>query len=89
MSMEGTMGINEISGNRLPLQGTVSKKTQYEKPVDALRKDTVELSDEARARFLSDNAKRLEEIQQKISGGFYNQQEVMERVVDALLKELL
>ncbi|HOV98523.1 MAG TPA: hypothetical protein PK595_02995 [Bacteroidota bacterium] len=83
------MNINEISGNRLPLQGTTSKKNQYEKPVDALRKDTVELSDEARARFLSDNAKRLEEIQQKISDGFYNQQEVMERVVDALLKELL
>ncbi|MCX7984309.1 MAG: hypothetical protein N3A63_05355 [Bacteroidetes bacterium] len=83
------MGINEISGNGIPLQRPAPKKAQYEKPSDVLRKDSVELSDEARAKFLAEQAKRLETIQQRIADGFYNQREVLERVVDALLKELL
>lgn len=83
------MGINEISGNGVPLNRTIPKKVQYEKPADALRKDSVELSDEARAKFLAEQAKRMEEIQQRIAEGFYSRRDVMERVVDALLKELL
>ncbi len=82
------MGINEISGSGIPLQKPVPKKTQYEKPVDSLKKDSIEVSDEARAKFLAAHAKRLETIQQRIADGFYQQREVMERVVDALLKEL-
>jgi anti-sigma28 factor (negative regulator of flagellin synthesis) len=82
------MGINEISKAGILLRPIQPKKVQNEKTAEASKKDQVELSDEAKAMYASDQTKKLGEIQERISSGFYNSPEVMAKVVDAMLKEV-
>ena len=84
------MNINGISGEGVPLRSTRSKKIREEKSKSTSRKntDSVELSGKAKSLYEADQAKRLEDIRQKIDSGFYAQREVVERVVDGLLKDV-
>jgi hypothetical protein len=60
-----------------------------EKPVEKAKIDRVEVSSEAQTLFETEQSKRLAEIQKKMADGFYARKEVMQRVVDALLKDLM
>jgi hypothetical protein len=83
------MNINEISGGSLPIPQSRAKKAKEEKPSEVTKKDSVEVSSEARTLYETEQSKRIVDIQQKIAEGYYARQEVMKRVVDALLKDLL
>jgi anti-sigma28 factor (negative regulator of flagellin synthesis) len=52
------------------------------------RSDRIELSDEARAMYESQQSSRFETIRERIREGFYFQKDVTEKVVDAMLKDI-
>jgi hypothetical protein len=54
----------------------------------AEHKDRVELSDEARALFAAEKAKKLGSIRAKVKSGFYEDPEVTKKVVEGLINEL-
>ncbi len=49
--------------------------------------DKVEISSEAK-KLKELSAQKLEKVQQKINSGFYNSDEVLKKVADAVLKDL-
>jgi len=52
-------------------------------------KDSIEISSEAREIVKTDlGSQRLEEIKQKLNNKFYDTEEVLSKVADAILKEL-
>ena len=82
------MAISEIS-NQGALPGSVREKKLKEpaRPRTG-RGDSVELSTEAKSLFEAGEQKRMEEIQQKIRDKFYFRQDVTEKVVDGILRDL-
>jgi anti-sigma28 factor (negative regulator of flagellin synthesis) len=90
------MGIQEILGNAGkvdPVKGnrseTSDKVKEKEHEGDAEdKKDSVEVSQEARAMYDADRTRRLEAIREKIRKGFYFQKDVTDKVVDGLLNDL-
>ncbi len=82
------MTINEVSGNGFPIQPGQPRRAKSEPATERSAGDRVELSDEARSLFESDESRRLTEIRQKIDAGYYNQRDVLEKVVDAILRDL-
>jgi anti-sigma28 factor (negative regulator of flagellin synthesis) len=90
------MSIQEILGNKGkvdPVKGNRSesadkaKGTEHEGDAED-KKDSVEVSQEARAMYDADRTRRLESIREKIRNGFYFQKDVTEKVVDGLLNDL-
>ena len=63
-------------------------KTPSGKTPEETKKDKIEISDQAKALQNSGETKNLTEIQKKIDSGFYNSNEVVSKVADALLKEI-
>ncbi len=90
------MGIQEIPGQAGqvdPVKGTHSETTDTvkgkEREGDAKeKKDSVEVSQEARALYDAEQTRRFQIIREKIHDGFYLERDVTEKVVDALLKDL-
>jgi anti-sigma28 factor (negative regulator of flagellin synthesis) len=83
------MTINEISNSGIPVQPGQPRKVKEEQQARASSsRDKVELSEEAKAMFESEQSRRLAEIQRRIEEGFYKRREVMERVVDAILRDI-
>ena len=82
------MTINEISSGGMPVQPSQPRKVKEEPSSRTSSTDRVELSSEAKALFASDRARRLEEVQQRIDQGYYSRRDVLEKVADAILKEL-
>lgn len=58
------------------------------KQTDAVKKDKIEISSEAKALKNSGDVKNLEEIQKRIESGFYNTDAVISKVADAIIKEI-
>lgn len=83
------MTISEIKNNALPSQSTGGKKVK--EPVRSSRNepDKIELSDEARSLFEAGQSKRLDEIRERIQNSFYFRPEITERVVSAIIKDML
>ena len=82
------MAISEIS-NQGALPGSVREKKLKEAARPRTdRGDSVELSTEAKSLFEAGEQKRMEEIQQKIRDKFYFRQDVTEKVVDGILRDL-
>lgn len=52
------------------------------------KKDKIEISEQAKALHSTSETKNLSEIQKKIDSGFYNSEEVLSKVADAILKEI-
>ncbi len=52
------------------------------------KKDKIEISEQAKALHNTSEIKNLSEIQKKIESGFYNSEEVLSKVADAILKEI-
>lgn len=63
------------------------KSTTGKNP-DLTKKDKIEISEQAKALHSTSEAKNLSEIQKKIDSGFYNSEEVISKVADAILKEI-
>jgi anti-sigma28 factor (negative regulator of flagellin synthesis) len=90
------MGIQEIPGQAGqvdPVKGTHSETTDTvkgkEREGDAKeKKDSVEVSQEARVLYDAEQTRRFQIIREKIHDGFYLERDVTEKVVDALLKDL-
>ena len=92
------MAIQEIlstSGAVDPVKGGKSTSTSSKGGVRSKdkndsedRSDRVELSDEARAMYESQQSARFETIRERIRQGFYFQKDVTEKVVDAMLKDI-
>ncbi len=90
------MGIQEIPGQAGqvdPVKGTRSDTTDTVKGKEhegdgKEKKDSVEVSPEARALYDAEQTRRFEIIREKIHDGFYLERDVTEKVVDAILKDL-
>jgi anti-sigma28 factor (negative regulator of flagellin synthesis) len=82
------MSVNEISGSGVPVQSNQPRKVKDDRQSRAASQDRIEVSGEARELFETEQTKRLSEIQRRIEEGFYKRREVMERVVDAILKDI-
>jgi anti-sigma28 factor (negative regulator of flagellin synthesis) len=92
------MAIQEIvntSGAVDPVKGGNRSSTGSKTPVRAKEKtdsddrsDRIELSEEARAMYESQQSGRFEAIRERIRDGFYFQKDVTEKVVDAMLKDI-
>jgi hypothetical protein len=83
------MGISEISNQGALPQSTREKKIKEPVSSSQRKSDKAELSAEARSLFEAGRQKRLEEIQQKINEKFYFSRDVTEKVVSALIKDLM
>lgn len=72
------MRINEISG-KIPLSeensGRKMQKTEE-------KKDKIEISSEAREIYRLKRAERIEEVKKKIETGFYNSDDVIDKVAE-------
>ncbi len=82
------MGISEVTGSGVPVQPSSSKKIKDEQEATTASKDKVNVSDAARSLYETDKANKLKEIGKKIDEGFYSQRDVIEKVADAMLKDL-
>jgi hypothetical protein len=83
------MSIQEISGGGTLVPSSNSKKIREEKRTsDVKHTDRAEVSEEARSKYLADQTKRLDEVKQRMDDGFYNRRDVLEQVVDSLLKDV-
>ena len=83
------MGINEITSSGMMPAGPAKKTnltSDTRKP--SPKEDKVELSEEARSLLQSEHSKKIEEIQQRMDSGFYDRQDVKEKIADAVLKDL-
>jgi hypothetical protein len=83
------MTINEISGGAIPVQPNQPRKVKEDPTPKTSSGDRVELSTEAKSLFEAERTRRLEEVQKRIDTGFYSRRDVMEKVADAILKELV
>jgi anti-sigma28 factor (negative regulator of flagellin synthesis) len=63
-------------------------KSPSGKTTDAVKKDKIEISEQAKALQNTGETKNLAEIQKKIDSGFYNSDAVISKVADAILKEI-
>lgn len=74
-------------GNRSTTNAKSSVRAKEKTDTDD-RSDRIELSDEARAMYESQQSSRFEAIRERIRDGFYFQKDVTEKVVDAMLKDI-
>ncbi len=63
-------------------------KSPSGKNPDVTKKDKIEISEQAKAMQTTGDTKNLADIQKKIDSGFYNSNEVLSKVADAILKEI-
>ncbi len=63
-------------------------KSQSGKTTDTVKRDKIEISEQAKALQNTGETKNLAEIQKKIDNGFYNSDAVISKVADAILKEI-
>jgi anti-sigma28 factor (negative regulator of flagellin synthesis) len=63
-------------------------KSSSGKSQDVIKKDKIEISEQAKAMQTTGETKNLADIQKKIDSGFYNSDAVLSKVADAILKEI-
>lgn len=83
------MVINEVTGNVSPLPSSGKKKERDVAKSPSLGTDKVVLSEKARALYETEEMKKLAEVQKRIQEGFYERREVMTRVVDRMISDVL
>lgn len=77
--------VKGISNNGYAAYQETQKTSNNSNKEEEKKSDKIEISNAA--RVLQSNPKDLTEIQRKISEGFYNNDKVIEKTVDAILKE--
>ena len=83
------MKIESLNSNIYSPKQSVAKETPKTEEQTQKQSDSLEIS--AKAQELSktfDGSKKLELIKAKIQSGFYNSDEIMNKVADAILKEI-
>ncbi len=63
-------------------------KNTSSKKDNVVKKDKIEISEQAKALQNTSGTKNLAEIQKKIESGFYNSEKVISKVADEILKEI-
>jgi anti-sigma28 factor (negative regulator of flagellin synthesis) len=63
-------------------------KSQSGKTPEQSKKDKIEISEEAKALQGNSTDKKLSEIREKINSGYYNSDEVLQKVAESILKEI-
>jgi anti-sigma28 factor (negative regulator of flagellin synthesis) len=84
------MDIKNVHQSNPPVDQT-ERKLKHQPAQDkdaAAKKDSVQLSPEAREMQHMEKEKKLNEIRAKIDAGFYSRREVIEKVASGILKEL-
>jgi len=84
------MEIKPISGgiNNL-VKNNVVKKQEEQQEQETSSRDRLEISEEAKSiSYASIKDKNVSEIRKKVDSGFYNSDEVINKVADKILKEL-
>jgi anti-sigma28 factor (negative regulator of flagellin synthesis) len=82
------MGICEVTPNASPVGPVKNDGPKKGKTEGRGSTDSVSLSGEAVQKYEALQAKRAEEIRERIASGFYFTREVTEKVADQLLKDL-
>jgi negative regulator of flagellin synthesis FlgM len=81
------MQVKGISGNPLFVKPTQNPKAEA---IPSSPKDRIEISSEARdLAKLELSPERIEEIRSKLESGFYNTDEVLQKVSEKLSKEII
>jgi len=83
------MAIRGIEGDITPVEPVKEKKSSAPAKQASAAKDTVQVSGAAKSLFEADQSKRLEEIRSRLHDGYYDSPEVMEKVVDGLMDDIL
>ncbi len=79
----------EISGITPKAYQTDDKvKSQTNKSQESVKKDKIEISEEAKALQNDSTDKKLTEIREKIASGFYDSEQVLNKVAESILKEI-
>lgn len=82
------MGIEKIGFGRPVSSASEANKLKEKKSERTDKVDRVDLSEEAKMLFESEKAKRINEIRAKVENGFYDSQEVREKVVERLIMDI-
>ena len=82
------MSVHEIQGTGTPIDPLKGRNAGQEKRSKTGAPDKAEVSDQARALYDATQAKKIEDIREKIRNGFYFTPEVTDKVVDVLLSDL-
>lgn len=81
------MEIKGISNNPSIIGSAKANKTENSQVTE--QRDKIEISGEAKELSKSEsNAQWISEIRQKIASGFYNSDEVLNKISDKILKEI-
>jgi len=83
------MNIKGIEGDFAPIDPPGGKKETGGAKQASAGKDRVQVSGKARTLFQADQAARLDEIRRRLESGYYNSQDVTEKIVDGILDDLL
>jgi anti-sigma28 factor (negative regulator of flagellin synthesis) len=83
-----TGAVDPVKGGKNTAPSAKTTVRTKEKSDSDDRSDRIELSDEARAMYESQQSSRFDTIRERIRQGFYFQKDVTEKVVDAMLKDI-
>ncbi|HUI10198.1 MAG TPA: hypothetical protein VL221_07710 [Bacteroidota bacterium] len=83
------MNIKGVEGDFSPIDPLKGKKDSSGAKQASASKDRVQVSGRARTLFEADQAARLDEIRKRLESGYYNSQDVTEKVVDGIMDDLL
>ena len=83
------MKIEQFKSNIFPTKFAVVKENQKAEEHPSKQSDSIEISSKGqKLSKLLENGKNLDAIREKINQGFYNSDEVLKKVADAILKEI-
>ena len=83
------MNIKGIEGDFSPIDPVKGKKGSSSAKETSGGKDKVQVSGDAKTLFEATHAARLEEVKARLDGGFYMKPEVVEKIIDGVLVDLL
>jgi len=83
------MNIKGIEGDFSPIDPLKGKKESGGAKQASAGKDRVQVSSKAKTLFQADQAARLDEIRRRLESGYYNSQDVTEKIVDGVMDDLL
>lgn len=83
------MKIEQFKSNVYPTKFSVNKETPKTEEQPHKQSDSIEISTTGqKLSKIFDSGKNLDAIREKINQGFYNSDEVLNKVADAILKEI-
>jgi len=89
INTENPMAITEIIGSGVaPLEPFRKSNASAEEKKTAPTTDRADLSEEALSLIESGNSKRVDEVLSRINSGFYNKPEVVNKIVEEILKDI-